>query len=789
MSHADDDTTTGYADAAPLYWEAGWRGILPLHRGFKGGEGSGLPSGYTGHQGIDTSYADILSWSEMERYRNGNLALRLPDGVVGIDVDAYGVKTGAAALDEAQKRWGPLPAGPRSSSRLNDPTSGIRLFRVPMGVMLSQWIVFPDLGIGDIEICQHHHRYVVAWPSIHPEQRPYWWRDADMNFIEIPKPDELLWLPDEWRENLKLAPRANLYTGASVDVDKALTKGEPTLQVADRLRQAVKELNLPGQSRHDTTCRHVLALMRLGVTGHAGVKHALDVLGGVFIATVTADGSRSPESARGEFERMIFNDNAARELAQPGINDWVGALIVEESPHRPESAPDHGENTPETGSDPSQGGEEGSDTDANDSGENRSTSQASRPASPLQEIEQGFWESRESLAMVWQTSMAQMASPWATLGICAARALTLVRPNATLPPLIGGPGSLNFFVALVARSGGGKGAAGSAADLLIPDSLFQQRNLGSGEGLVRLFDRPKNDDGTQERHEALLINVDEVDTLGALSQRNSSTTSTVLRSAFSGEALGWSYINRAGLGDVPKHSYRLTMVVSVQPKQSATLLREDGGGLPQRFMWVPAKDPRIPDDDLWPTGPLALPPGSEWLYPRTIVIPEEVKRFIKANRRKDQRDELDALDGHAVFVREKFAFALAVLDGRTEMSMEDWELSGIAAEVSDYARNICREQLRAAGRVDAIERGEIRGVELAAADESKQYEEAERVRHALRWALSKIESAGESGISQRDLTVGADSKRTRRWLPAALQIGVSNGLIRQLDGTTTWVKI
>ena len=61
-----------------------------------------------------------------------------------------------------------------------------------------------------------------------------------------------------------------------------------------------------------------------------------------------------------------------------------------------------------------------------------------------------------------------MASPWAVLAYTAARALAQVRPGIMLPPLIGGPGSLNWFAAIAAASGGGKGAAIAAARHLVP---------------------------------------------------------------------------------------------------------------------------------------------------------------------------------------------------------------------------------------------------------------------------------------------------------------------------------
>ena len=81
-------------------------------------------------------------------------------------------------------------------------------------------------------------------------------------------------------------------------------------------------------------------------------------------------------------------------------------------------------------------------------------------------------------------------------------------------------------------------------------------------------------------------------------------------------------------------------------------------------MWFPGTDTRITTDVPWETGPLTLPNLTEWLYPTTITIPSEAERHIRCERVKTMHGETGALDGHAIFCREKFAYGLAVIDGR-----------------------------------------------------------------------------------------------------------------------------
>ena len=151
---------TGYAAGQPLYERHGWQTVLPLPAGRK----EAPPRGYTGRGAKTPTARQLATWRQ--RHLDGNLALHLPPGVLGIDVDAYGGKPGAETLAELEDRLGALPDTWRSSSRPDDPVSGIRFFRVPEGL---EW---PG-GLPGIELIHSGHRYAVVAPSIHPEGRRY----------------------------------------------------------------------------------------------------------------------------------------------------------------------------------------------------------------------------------------------------------------------------------------------------------------------------------------------------------------------------------------------------------------------------------------------------------------------------------------------------------------------------------------------------------------------------------------------------------------------------------------
>lgn len=756
----DPNPTPIYAAAADLYWQAGWRGILPLPQRSK----NSPPRGFTGGHDTEPSYPDITAWGEL--YPHGNVCLRMPDTIIGIDVDDYGAKNGAATLAEAEKRWGALPPTVRSTSREGG-TSGIRLYRVPSGTRLADHIEFPELGIGDIEICQHRHRYVIAWPSIHPEGRTYWWYNDTGQHVPIPNPDDLPDLPAAWIAHLPYATVTPIVNGQHYRTRNALTSGDPSPRVAERLRQAINELNLAGSSRHDTTRGHVLALLRLGKTGEPGVEQALVALGDMFIALVSPDRPGGKDEATREYKSMVAGEGAARNLAQPGLSDWTAAIAADIPQPAAQPQPE-----PAAQAQPEPAAPTAAPVD-------------DPPYSHLDDIERGFWDSRDSLKAVWTTAMSRMCSPWAVLAHCAARALTQVRPNITLPPLIGGPGSLNWFAAITAVSGGGKGSAAAAARLLIPADI-SQRNLGSGEGLVAAFAGDRQD--PDSAREAIMFTADEIDTITALGSRVGSTLMGALRSAFSGEQLGFTYADRDKRRNLPAHTYRMTLVMSVQPERAAALIGDAGGGTPQRFMWFPGTDPRITDNPPWEAGPLTLPAPWEWQYPRTLGIPDEARATILAERVKAARGQADALDGHALFVREKFAVALAVLDGRTDITSDDWELSGIASDISTYTRELAIDAIKEASSRDATHRGVVRGIEMDASDVERSHQQVQRAQRVLRWVLRKLDDAGDEGLTERELTHKAAS-RDRVSLPAALLAAVSEGLAKRCEQTGKWVKL
>lgn len=373
------------------------------------------------------------------------------------------------------------------------------------------------------------------------------------------------------------------------------------------------------------------------------------------------------------------------------------------------------------------------------------------------EAEGDFWYSRDSLKMIFDAAMARMVSPWAVLAYSAARILQLVPSSVELPGLVNPHGSLNWLAIVVDKSGGGKSAAAAIAKEVVSvpfPQVIYEAGVGSGEGMIGQFFTPDpNDKKTLIRREAVMFTADEIDNLTAMSQRQGGTTLPMIRTAFSGGTLGHSYITKGRDIHVMEYTYRMTLVINAQPGRCASLLDDHGGGTPQRLQWFPANDKRptaAQANENHYTPGVTLPTGMALLGRKRIQIPDEARDLIWAMREKQVQGETDGLDGHALFCREKFAYALALLDGRTDMGSEDWRLSGIAAEVSSRTRAWVQSELAHTQETEAEEQGRLRGVGLAASDAAKVGHHSKKVSAAEAWVLNRLREKGPQTKREMD---------------------------------------
>lgn len=399
----------------------------------------------------------------------------------------------------------------------------------------------------------------------------------------------------------------------------------------------------------------------------------------------------------------------------------------------------------------------------------------------LADIEKDFWVRRASLTNIYNAALYGLLSPWALLGCCAAKVLTMCPPSVTLPPLVGiSPGSLNWFCIIAGESGFGKTVTKEATDSLIK-STVQQRNVGSGEGMIEAYRRPKSDD-EPGNYEAIMFWADEIDSLAAQKNRTGSTTLSTLRSAFSGATLGAATKASANF-HLESHSYRMTLIVGAQPGRVGTLMDESDAGTPQRFMWFPALDDRVEEDRPLQPVELEVPTvldSATMKYGAQLRVPDTVEREVTRSRVRVMKGFGDPLDSHKLFVREKFSYALALLDGRDYMTDEDWELSGVAMQVSDYTREWVLAASEAVEVEQATKLGKTSGIIQAEAERAKASHTDQAVNRVCDRLMEYLKNADGQGLTQGELNRKLPS-RDRPLLTAALTRLQVSDMAMQLD--------
>lgn len=292
----------------------GWSGIIPIHRRTK------VPfSGFTGRDGVQVTYEQSVAAAADRRYASSNLAMRLPRGVLGIDVDAYDDKPGGVTLERMERELGALPATWRSGSRMpEDAISGIRLFRVPEDVE------FDGVAGPGIEIVQHHHRTVMAWPSVHPRTgRMYRWAGPDGQLSDRPPmPEELPELPERWVDHLaRSAEGRAVGDGAAVRDFLAEHAGTDNPRIFDKVSETFRAAVAKGEARHDSMLKALGAAMRDAARGYYPAAVAEERLREMW------DGATAGEGRDAEYgdllERAVGDVNVGAERFKRALYEEV----------------------------------------------------------------------------------------------------------------------------------------------------------------------------------------------------------------------------------------------------------------------------------------------------------------------------------------------------------------------------------------------------------------------------------------------------------------------------------
>lgn len=327
-----------------------------------------------------------------------------------------------------------------------------------------------------------------------------------------------------------------------------------------------------------------------------------------------------------------------------------------------------------------------------------------------------FWGARDLFKRIRQQARADGTSPDAVLGAVLARVSGMISPDLKFNS--GKLGNFNLFVNIVAPTGIGKTEAMRSAQRVIAappyltdlhGNVDQERfrdgwGLGSGEGLVEVFmGMVEKDTGevyrygpnkgepktkpikAQVRHNAFLF-LDEGEALNKMLERRGATIDQAIRTMWTGASTGASNAQQETSRYLADGSYALGLLIGWQPRPAQMLIADAPGGTPQRFLWLSAIDPDMPEFPDEPPEPIqpSLCDQDGRALTGVVQFPDEIKRALRASLRNKHitADGGDEQHSHEALMRCKITAWLCALDGRMSVDPDDWRFAGMIWQVS-----------------------------------------------------------------------------------------------------------
>jgi hypothetical protein len=399
---------------------------------------------------------------------------------------------------------------------------------------------------------------------------------------------------------------------------------------------------------------------------------------------------------------------------------------------------------------------------------------------------------------------ARKVGRWTLVGGVMVRTVAALHPSVVLPATIGGEVSLNLLLAQCGVPGSGKGASDNAvsdATVMMFDNYTAPRlpllPIGTGEGINRAYahcvpvpGERRSETVFHSRH--ALFSIRDIVTLEKLADRAGATIIGELLKAYMGEELGFTNAGRETNVVLPQHSYRLGLLMGVQPDRASILLDAvaRGNGLTHRILALPVTDLRQrsgrPETGTPVTlklpGDLHRDPFSDDMTLLPLDVPIAIAEALIEGQNAKNLDvfgESDntPLSGHRGLSRLKLASTLGLMHGSTSAGGGFWEMAERFTEVSDAMMAAMVAASQHSEAIVAGEQGRRDGHRRTAADDTIRMLAVDRVRERVLTVLrQQTDWMPHSGLAN------AVSRPQRGYLADALPGLLRDGRIESESG-------
>ena len=369
-----------------------------------------------------------------------------------------------------------------------------------------------------------------------------------------------------------------------------------------------------------------------------------------------------------------------------------------------------------------------------------------------------FWSQLPLLAHIRDAAWSMGACPDAQLHAWLAHYATAIPPQYGIPAMVGDESSFDLLTVLVGPSGAKKSSTMRRAEHLTP--LTQRKDLqigldiSSGEGIIDAYydlvaddpSDPKSKPVRKKAYAGICFKVDEGKVISDLNQRQGTTHTSRLCTAWSGGTLSTPNATTERKRLIQAGTYRLTAVVAAQEKYAVAFLTGDSAlqGFAQRLLWAWCVDPNKPDPDHRPAepGPLGslapIPPSVG--YKLMEYHPDIIREVMWADHELRYPDPLDA---HRMLLTVKVAGILALATGQSSVGLDMWAIAHQVVAKSVEVRSHVLATARATTQRDFVDMAQRKGVAAALQSEALD-------KHILGDTIDIIAAK----LKQQDLTRG-----------------------------------